>query len=159
MVAQQRLGFEADGGEHVDVALLVGDDLDGQLAEPHADALDQAVSRECRPEALPPVRGTDDQAELADVGAPPDAGDDRQVGGRVALLIAHQPSGRCVVGAPPGDRLGVGRLLEEGAVALGHVGEERGDAVDVRGDDASGGQLRGGVLSHAVSSGIVVLTA
>src|SRR4051794_12938257 len=92
MVAQQALGLEAERGEQRDGALLIGDHLDVELAEPELDRLQECPPRERAPDAVPAVRRVDHEPYLADVIRPPAERDDGDVAG-------HRPRG---ARGPPG---------------------------------------------------------
>ena len=68
MVAQQPLGLEPEAAEHRHRALLLGDDVDGELLQAAVERLQQRPAGERAPEPLAALRGIDDEADVADVG-------------------------------------------------------------------------------------------
>src|SRR3954453_2235977 len=115
VVAQQALGLEAERGEHGHGALLLGHDLDVELAQLALDRLQQRPARERAPDALPAPRGVDHQPDLADVIRPPAERYDRHVPDDLALVAREPPP--AAAGPPRLDRRPVEHgLLEERAL-------------------------------------------
>ena len=68
---QPALLLEAELREHVEEPVLPGDDVDHELHDAELERLDDGpLGQQPADAALPVVRG-DDEAELADVAAPP----------------------------------------------------------------------------------------
>src|SRR5439155_23906739 len=133
VVAQQALGLEAERLEHRHGAVLLGDHLDDQLAQPRLDRLDQRPAREVAADPRAPVVGRDDEAHLADVVRPADKRDDRDVAGHRAVLAGDR-AGAGAVAQPALDGGAVEHLLlEERALVLGDAGEELEQRVGVVG--------------------------
>src|SRR4051812_7326164 len=131
VVAQESLGGEAERAEHRDGALLLGDDLDVELAQSAVQRLRQRPARERAPEPVAAVPRVDDQAHLPHVVRPagqPDDGDvpdDLPVLDREAAAAALLPEPR--LHRRPVEHL----LLEERPLALGHAREELHQRVQV----------------------------
>jgi hypothetical protein len=92
VVAQQALGLEAERGEHRDRALLVGHDLDEELAQAAVERLQERPARQRAPEPAAALARVDDQAQLGDVVGPARQPDDRRVADHAAVIAAADPA-------------------------------------------------------------------
>src|SRR3954453_2881327 len=143
VVAQEPFGGEPERREHRHGALLLGDDLDVELAELELERLQQRPARERAPDALAAVFGVDDQAHLADGVRPAGQGHDRDVAGDPAVL-ARERAPAAAGGPRLDDRAIEHGLLEEGALGGRDAFEEGEQGVDVVGAGAAD-------LHHAAS--------
>src|SRR3954452_14360004 len=132
VVAQQPLGLEAEAAEHRHRTFLLSDDLDGELAQPAVERLQQRPARERAAEALPAAVGVDHEAHLADVIRPAGEADDRDVADHAAVVREGQGAAATVAGEPALDGGAVEhRLLEERALGLGDPAEEPQQLIEV----------------------------
>ena len=123
VVVEQRLGLEAEGAEHRDRRLLVGDDLHDHLPQTEAQRLEDGVLGERPADPAAATVGVDDHAYLADVARPALQRHDRDI------ADDESPSTATDRAAPESDQaathLGVAHvLLEERPVAFGDARHE-----------------------------------
>ena len=144
VVLEQALRLEPELREHRHGGLLLGDDLDDELRRAHLDGLDDGPLGEQPAEPVAAVRGIDDEAQLADVVAPADALEDRDLTADLTVDERDEPVLRRVVEPRLDHAVGEDVLAEERAVALGHAGEEAPQRVGVTGAEGPHLDLRAG---------------
>src|SRR5687767_11620875 len=132
MVPQDRLGDEAELLEHADRRLLLGDDLDEELAKLElADGTDERLPREIATDAGPAALRHDEEAHLTDVTRQGDAGQHRDVA-RDLAVVERDPPERPEIIHDRTQRLRVRDvLLEERAIVFGDRAKEGVEAVVV----------------------------
>ena len=124
--------WKPEAAEHRHRALLLGDDVDGELLQPAVERLQQRPAGERAPQPLAALRGIDDEADVADVVGPAGEPDDGDVADDGVVLVVRERAPAAIAGQPALDGGAIeDLLLEERALGLRDAGEELQQPVEV----------------------------
>src|SRR3954454_1895539 len=123
---EHRLAIEAEALEHLDRALLLGDDLDHELPQVEFAGELERLPDELRAQAFTTPARIHDHVQLGDVPRPPHPGDDRRIAADGPVVGDRDQTAHASARGPTLDGATLEHvLLEEALIGLGDALEER----------------------------------